>query len=292
MPDSLKIAGVVILYHPSEDVVSNIKTYYDWLDKIYVFDNTKGDSYVKGTLEGLSKIEFFQNGDNYGIAKNLNRAVRFAIKENFDWMLTMDQDTSFPEDAIQNYIRCFHDYANKEMVALFGTSYAHTKKNVIKECTGLEVNNLITSGALLNLSLFEKIGEFDEQLFIDSVDHDYCIRAKLGGYFIIKFSAIFVEHTLGRIVYRASIKTFFFIKKKKNIHSPLRCYYMYRNMLYLEAKYKHTDIYLAKELRKIVTGNLKNSFFYSRQPWKISYYLALAYQDFKKGKMGKKSNNH
>jgi rhamnosyltransferase len=95
MPDSLKIAGVVILYHPSEDVVSNIKTYYDWLDKIYVFDNTKGDSYVKGTLEGLSKIEFFQNGDNYGIAKNLNKAVRFAIKENFDWMLTMDQDTIF-----------------------------------------------------------------------------------------------------------------------------------------------------------------------------------------------------
>ena len=36
----------------------------------------------------------------------------------------------------------------------------------------------MTSGNLLNLKIAEKIGDFEEKLFIDEVDHDYCYRIR------------------------------------------------------------------------------------------------------------------
>ena len=33
-------AGLVVLYNPMEEVIDNIKTYADSLDKLYILDNT------------------------------------------------------------------------------------------------------------------------------------------------------------------------------------------------------------------------------------------------------------
>lgn len=41
-----------------------------------------------------------------------------------------------------------------------------------------ERKTLITSGMLIPLSLFGKIGMFREDYFIDSVDHEFCLRAR------------------------------------------------------------------------------------------------------------------
>lgn len=34
------LAGVVVLYNPGSDIVSNIKTYIDNVDKLYLIDNS------------------------------------------------------------------------------------------------------------------------------------------------------------------------------------------------------------------------------------------------------------
>jgi rhamnosyltransferase len=283
----MKIAAVVILYYPPQDVLSNIKSYYNQVDKIYVFDNTDKETYIKEALIQLPKVEFYHDYKNEGISKRLNSAAKLAIENNYNWLLTMDQDTCFSNEAIESYFKCFNDYPHKELVSMFGTEYTNKKSLVLPKCQPEEAENLITSGMLLNLNLFTKIGLFDEKLFIDSVDHDYCIRAKLLGFLTIKFANIRIQHNLGEEVFRSSIKSLFLIRKKKVIHSPLRCYYMYRNMLYLEKKFKGTDVYLSYNLRKIVTGNLKASIFYGGKMAKVLKYLFLAKKDFKNDRMGK-----
>src|SRR6476469_7072789 len=99
----MKVAAVVILYHPPKDAISNIQTYYDWVDKIFVFDNSETKSAIHDDLIKLSKVELYQDFNNEGIAQRLNQACEIAIKEQFDWLLTMDQDTMFVENAITNY---------------------------------------------------------------------------------------------------------------------------------------------------------------------------------------------
>jgi rhamnosyltransferase len=170
---------------------------------------------------------------------------------------------------------------------MFGPEYSRENKMSTAHCEGRPIDKMITSGMLLNLLLVEAIGWFDEQLFIDLVDYDYCIRAQQKGYFIIQFSNIHLYHEVGKEVYRSSIKTLFLVKKKKDLHSPLRCYYMYRNMLYLEEKYKSVQIPLVKEIRGIVMGNLKACIYYGRNTWKIIKYMIRARKDFNNMKMGK-----
>jgi rhamnosyltransferase len=283
----MKIATAVILYHPCDDVILNITTYYNYVDKIFVFDNTETESGIKEKLSKFSKINFYHDYHNEGIAKRLNTASNIAMHEQFDWLLTMDQDSSFTKDDISNYLDCFYKYETKEKVAIFGTKYSERTNLSSNRCESNGVKELITAGMLINLSLFKKIGGFDEALFIDSVDFDYCIRARLAGYFIIEFGNIYIIHTIGKLVYKSSFKSLFLIRKKKIIHSPLRCYYIYRNMLYLEIKYKNSDKSSAKNIRKIVTTHLKECLLYGRNTWKLIKYLMAARKDFKNMKMGR-----
>ena len=284
----MKIAAVVILYHPAKDAILNIKTYYEWVDKIFVFDNSETESAIKDDLTKLSKVEFHQNFINEGIARRLNEACRKAIDEKFDWLLTMDQDSNFSNEAIRYYMNCFRTYTEKEKVAMFGTNRSREIIPNTAECQPKEIQDLITSGSLLNLSLFNEIGGFDELLFIDLVDNEYCARAKMKGFSIILFSNINLFHELGKQVKNASIKTLFLVKKKKEVHSPLRCYYMYRNLLYIENKYKEQNEGFTKKLRKDIIARIKICVLYGGEAKSIFKHLKIAKADFRNNRMGKK----
>ncbi|MEP6513330.1 MAG: hypothetical protein ABJA79_05645 [Parafilimonas sp.] len=283
----MKIAAVVILYHPTENTVSNIQSYYDYAEKIFVFDNTETESKIQDKLLAFHKIEFHHDFKNEGIAKRLNDACEMAMQNQFEWLLTMDQDSYFSNTAIADYFNCFNNYAPKENIAMFGTKFGRQPEQFSNSCLSTETDELITSGMLVNLSLFKKIGNFDEALFIDAIDKDYCVRASMLGYSGIQFSNIYLTHQLGVEVNRSSIKSFFLLKKQKIIHSPLRCYYMYRNMLYLKDKYKNSNEKFAAKIREYVMANIKTCIFYGRDSLKVFRYLMLAYRDFKRNKMGR-----
>lgn len=282
----MKIAAVVILYNPAGAVIANIQSYYEYVDKILVYDNSEKESFITSALLKLSKIEYYQDYENKGVAKRLNEGCQKAIADGFSWLLTMDQDSAFTPEMIAGYINCFRSYSGKENVAMFGVE--HNKDlQLMPACTSAATDKLITSGSLLNLNLFNVLKGFDEALFIDAVDYDYCLRARMKEYPIIKFTNICLQHYVGRQVYRSSIKTFFLLKKKKEIHSPFRCYYMYRNMLYLKDKYgnEHKEFY--KQIRGYVLARIKICLLYGRETFMILKYLQKAKADFKKGKMGK-----
>lgn len=284
----MKIAAVVILYHPNKSVLDNIKTYYDYVEKIFVFDNSEEKSLIKVDLLKLPKVAFYQDFENEGISKRLNEGSNLAIQEHFDWILTMDQDSNFSADTIKYYFNCFTQFKEKENVAMFGTNRTREKNlHTNYSCTSSKMEDLITSGSLLNLEAFDKLGNFDESLFIDLIDNEYCARSKMNGYSVIRFSNIYMLHELGKRVYNSSIKTFFIFKKKKEVHSPLRCYYMYRNLLYLENKYNECNKNFTKKLRKDVMSRIKICVLYGRNTREILKYIKAAKMDFKNNKMGK-----
>ncbi len=283
----MKIAAVVFLYNPGEITIANIESYAGSISKVYVFDNTEEGAKLKNSLLKLPVIEYYHDGKNEGLSKRLNEAAHLAIKDGFDWLLTMDQDSSFYNNSFTTYLNCFSKFENKDNVAMFGTTNDRDIISSSEECQVKEVNDLMTSGTLLNLCLFKKIGNFDEALFIDSVDHDYSIRTILAGYPILRFTNIFLSHELGKEVYNSSIKTLFILKKKKEIHSPVRCYYMFRNMLYLTKKFEKENIHQVKQLKKDVISRIKKALLYGRNSLAIFNYLNRAYKDYKNMQMGK-----
>jgi rhamnosyltransferase len=281
-----KIAAVVILYNPGSTILSNINSYHSYADRIYVYDNTE-NPLKTFDWSAYPKIEYYSFGQNKGLAETLNIAAAKATEDGYDWLLTMDQDSYFTQQAIDNYYHSFLQFPHKRKTALFGPVFCYEDPVSQEDSKWQEIDLLITSGTLLNLSLFNEIGRFDEALFIDSVDFDYCIRAKLAGYDIIQFPAVIMLHELGSMAQRRSIKTLFLIKKKKQLHSPLRCYYMFRNLLYLKSKYRRLELPVLKTIERGVKDLIKRNLFYGPNTKIIIQYLLLAYQDYKKKRMGK-----
>ena len=167
---------------------------------------------------------------------------------------------------------------------MFGVMFTNKATENIS-CSFKDVNQLITSGSLVNLKTLSAIGNFDENLFIDEVDFEFCLRAVTKGYRIIQFTHIFLHHQLGVITYHRSLKSN--KSTPRTLHSPIRLYYLTRNFLYVKKKYGKRfkeDIHFKK---KALLNRFKNNILYGKERWKVIRYIIRGYIDYKKNRMGK-----
>jgi len=282
----MRIAGLIILFHPSPSVLINIQSYLPLIDKLIVFDNTEiPDALIHQQIQQLPNVILIHDYENKGIAARLNAGAHMCINENFTWLLTMDQDSFFEESIFKEYLNCLAKFENSNSMAMAGVEYVRrTERN---DCNYKAVKLLITSGSLVNLRLFQTLGGFDEALFIDDVDTDYCFNAITKGYEIIKFENIYLNHSLGNESYHTSLKSF--RVTNRSLHSPLRLYYMVRNFLYINNKYVNSIILEEKQnKKKDLLNRIKNNFLYGQNRLTLLRFLLKGYIDFKRKKMGKK----
>jgi rhamnosyltransferase len=244
------IAATVILFNPDISVIKNIKSYCDGVGKVILVDNStiKDNNLIYSILQLNSNIIYLSNNDNLGIGSALNTAAKYAIENNFKWLLTMDQDSCFED--FQSYLNCFEKIENDSTLAIVAPNLdAKTSKN----CEITYPKIVITSGNIINLYYFIELGQFEDKFFIDEIDHDYCLKAIKNNLKIVKFENCYLEHAIGE----EEILTSLFLrrKKKKPIHSHLRVYYQTRNRLYMWKLYgKEFPEYfsLSKVIYKVV----------------------------------------
>jgi rhamnosyltransferase len=282
----MNIAGVVILYKPADGLVDRMNSYKEGLKKMIVIDNSelKAKPELIKMWEG-EHISYLHDGKNGGIAKRLNQAAQIAITENYDWLLTMDQDSYFKEGDFAYYLNCLVGYTEKEKVAQFGLAY---EKNTVVEtsCVQKQVSKLITSGSVINLEAYKNVGHFDENLFIDGVDSEYGLRAHLKGYFNVQFIHIKLEHAIGEESYHRSLKS---LKNSPRIlHNPIRLYYMTRNFLYIRTFYKSKLDPEVNMLFHSLMYHIKNNLLYNKSRMEVLKNIWKGIADFRAGKFGKK----
>jgi rhamnosyltransferase len=86
-------------------------------------------------------------------------------------------------------------------------------------------------------------------LFIDSVDHEYCLRLRKEGYDVIRLNTAVLYHSLGNISYH---KVFGLLLKTTN-HSAARRYYITRNRLFVMTRYAGFDFrFFLRELSELI----------------------------------------
>ena len=56
----------------------------------------------------------------------------------------------------------------------------------------------IASGSLVKAEVFGVTGFFDEAMFIDYVDTDFCLRLQKNGFKILSVASVLLEHELGQ----------------------------------------------------------------------------------------------
>jgi rhamnosyltransferase len=130
----------------------------------------------------------------------------------------------------------------------------HVRFDIIHEAPHWrEVRTAITSGSLVRVAVFGAVGLFDDALFIDSVDHDFCLRCRRRGLLVIESRDQVLEHAIGQ----ATVDRLLWREVTPAHHSPMRRYYITRNSLEMCRRYLFTDfIWTAEQLYLLGVGAL------------------------------------
>lgn len=61
------LAGMVILYNPDEKFINNILSYIDYVERLYVIDNSENVNInIIDKLKTIDKIDYIYNGGEFG----------------------------------------------------------------------------------------------------------------------------------------------------------------------------------------------------------------------------------
>ncbi|MGN1277433.1 MAG: glycosyltransferase family 2 protein [Floccifex sp.] len=242
----MNIAVGIVLYNPD---VKRFRECIDEIlkqvDKVYVFDNSE-----ESTNIALSdKVVYLSERKNMGIAYALNMIMDSAKKDGYDWVITMDQDSIIPVGLVDAYKEAI-DRTNEigivcPQVVDKRRAYMEVKTTPKEEY----VEFCITSASCTSVEVWEKIGKFDEWLFIDLVDNDFCKRLVLSGFRILKLNDMVLNQEFGKIIPKNELIQRFWVSVGKMLHndnfaklsyrkfvSPMRVYYTCRNIIYVNKK--------------------------------------------------------
>ncbi len=225
------VAGIIVLYNPNKKIIFQvIETLQKQIDVLILVNN---GSPIEIELQNVILRDL---GENKGIAYAQNVGVDIARELGAKYILFSDQDTVYPENYIsemKNNIKRFGDkvilvpsFYNLNRGQIEPISLTMSKSIVPELNTQYEVFHAISSGTFVLMSSFIDIGYYEEKLFIDWVDFEWCWKARSKGYKIICMPHIQIKHNLGD-----KVKSFF--GKKITLRSQFRYYYMIRNCLYL-----------------------------------------------------------
>jgi rhamnosyltransferase len=288
--NSNDVAAAVVLYWPDSKVLDNLATYQEAVGHVYAIDNSGNAEHISGAVIELLKkpnVTYVSFGRNTGVAHALNTAAQLASKDGFAWLLTMDQDSAFEFGHACRYISLAETESRKgRKVTHFSTSHIFPPAVISGDGGRQELYFAITSGSLIDLGFHNEIGGFWEALFIDEVDHEYCIRSRNHGGRILAFSDVSLLHTVGR---RKAVRTLRSGKKLDiSLHSAIRYYYITRNVLLLWKRYNASNPVEMQIRMRALRRKLKRLVLYERGRVHKIFAAFLGFLDYLRGRTGKR----
>ena len=243
-----KVYAGVVTYNPEiKRLKENISSIQNQVTTVVIFDNGSNNvDNIQNLILGLANVVFIKSEKNLGIAAALNRLMQWGNDKGYDWMLSLDQDSVCEENFVARMKPYLTIEQNLGVVApvIVDRNVGVVGHNPKSEY--IHVNTCITSGAFSKVSAWKEIGKYDESMFIDSVDFEYCYRMRKCGYEVIQVRDVQLLHELGK----SQRKRFFIWSFDVTGHSAFRKYYIARNNVYYPLKH-HMWLHF-------IRGNLRN----------------------------------
>jgi rhamnosyltransferase len=203
---------------------------------------------------------------NAGIAAAQNIGIRTAAELGAGFVLLMDQDSLPAADMVRQLLRA-HDQAaaSGRRVGAVGARiidpegrqegfvrFRHGRYEAVPPTTddvSIDCDMLISSGTLIPRAALDAIGGMAEDLFIDKVDTEWCLRAQAHGLRLLGAPHALLQHRLGD----GSVRIWFGRWRQLRLHKPFRYYYMVRNGLLLRRSPHRTPAWCRADLRQLLS---------------------------------------
>ena len=235
--NQIVVAGIVT-YNPDITLLKkNIFAIIDLVNYLIICDNGSANTAdIDNLIVELNnpRIIVVKNGENKGIAFALNIIMGEGKRRGASWVITLDQDSIAPENIIESNVDLLDSDTNIAIVSCVIEDRNQKHKKPERDISNKysEIETCITSASLTNVEIWQDVGGFDEEMFIDYVDIEYCIRARQHGYRIIRNNEVVLSHAIGNIVEKRLL--WFWVTVRN--HSAFRKYYQIKNLLYMHYK--------------------------------------------------------
>lgn len=241
----MKIAAIIILYQPEAGQIrQTVDSILPQVDYLCLADNS--DESHQAWFDGLPGVSYLHLGGNRGIAAAQNAAIHSLPPHRYDFLLFCDQDSRAEADtvgqlalacsALQQHGLPTGGVGTRAVNRQTGRPYAAKSREYETfelaaddgtRCTLTRCSYIRSSISLIPSTHFDIVGGFDERLFIDAVDNEWCWRAThLAGLQFYIAEAAHIVHMLGEGDRRLA-------GRNLAISSPFRIYFQLRNYLWL-----------------------------------------------------------
>ena len=259
-----KIACGIVLYNPDfRRLKLTIDSVCDQVSGLIFVDNGSGQDCACRIRELLSEscgkntdTIRIENHENRGIAAALNQIMAQAERMGYSHVLTLDDDSRCDAGLVRVLKHCLRS-PKAGMICPDAVQddkpYDQEKQaNADDNATGLDTcckishmndvshhvslaEDCITAGSLVSVAAWRESGGFDEKMFIDFVDMDFCATLREHGYRIYHVSNIAVHQRYGNVSksFRIFGKEFYLFN-----YPPARIYYSVRNQIYFIRKHR------------------------------------------------------
>lgn len=196
------ICGIIIYFPEFDRLKNNIDRLRKRNLNIVFFVN----GCTERCLDYLNNIEdsiVLTENKNVGMATALNKIFIYAKSIGAKWVLTFDQDSIISDDFLLA-IRKKMSYAENNLACICPKIVDNRRifpANKSVQYFGSEeyVNMCITSGSCTRVEAWDQIGGFDDYLFIDLVDNDFCKRLISFGWRILRLNNVELDQQFGEI---------------------------------------------------------------------------------------------
>jgi len=200
--------------------------------KIVVVDNASIDGSIQKLEQRYPYIKIIKNKKNIGFAAGNNLAIKYALKNNADYIILLNPDTIIGKDFILPLIKTVDanqkigivapvlkgEYKGKVKYALgqkFNSILGRTEHCQVKFRPLTASEQAMVSGCsmLIKAEVFKQIGFFDERFFLYFEDSDFCLRARNNNFKIYITPESTVYHNKDTSFNSMTFKKIFYLLK-------------------------------------------------------------------------------
>lgn len=215
-------AAVIVSYHPDDEFVERLAKLRSQFAAVYWVDNTPGAAVGSKHLSDLD-VDYISQGVNSGLGTALNTGCAAALRDGFEWVVTFDQDSDIAADFLGQQIAAWQESDSSAFI--MGCNYSagdNVDKPRFREGDYMVVcKTVITSGCLMCLPVWDNLGRFRDDYFIDGIDHEICLRGRSKGLVVSRHGRVLMKHRIGERSANYRILPY--------LHTPVRKYYSMRN---------------------------------------------------------------
>jgi rhamnosyltransferase len=254
------ICAVVVTFFPPPDTRDNLLALAPQVGCLLIIDNGSPPEAFEPLEQVARELDatILRLGSNCGIAQALNVGLRHARARGFRWLATFDQDSRANTGMLEAMVQALADYPQAERVGLIAPVHVDRRAGVVmsdryRETSGANwhvIRTTMTSGNLVNVAAAEQVGGFDDSLFIDYVDNEFCLRLRLRGLRILEASRVRLSHALGNL----EIRNLGIVRTGITHQPALRRYYMTRNRLLMWRQYwRWEPTWVLRDMRRFLS---------------------------------------